>query len=100
MAKALVTIRDATMLNEKVIELQRIILAAQSDALAAQSEQFSLLPNQARALTATAGQLSSESALARAGRRLGSRSSGITIRHRAPQSGARRKNKFIPIYLK
>jgi hypothetical protein len=43
MAKALVTIRDATMLNEKVIELQRVILAAQSDALAAQSDQFSLL---------------------------------------------------------
>jgi hypothetical protein len=43
MPKALVTIRDATMLNEKVIELQRVILAAQSDALAAQSDQFSLL---------------------------------------------------------
>jgi hypothetical protein len=43
MAKALVTIRDTTMLNEKVIELQRVILVAQSDALSAQSDQFSLL---------------------------------------------------------
>lgn len=41
-AKALVGIRDATMLNEKVIELQRVILAAQSDAFAAQSEIFSM----------------------------------------------------------
>ena len=43
MAKALVSIRDATMRNEAAIELQRVILAAQSDALAAQSDQFSLL---------------------------------------------------------
>lgn len=41
-AKALVGIRDATMINEKVIELQRVILAAQSDAFAAQTELFAM----------------------------------------------------------
>jgi hypothetical protein len=43
MAKALVGIRDGAILNQKVIELQGVILAAQSDALAAQSDQFALL---------------------------------------------------------
>lgn len=42
LAKGLVGIRDATMINDKVIELQRVILAAQSDAFAAQSELFSM----------------------------------------------------------
>ncbi len=36
-AKGLVSIRDATLINEKIIELQRAILAAQSDAFAAQT---------------------------------------------------------------
>jgi hypothetical protein len=43
MTKTLGAIRDFTKLNETVIELQRVIMAAQSDALAAQSDQFSLL---------------------------------------------------------
>src|SRR5438270_13539161 len=43
MAKAAVSLRDFSKLNETVIELQRVILAAQSDALAAQSDQFDLL---------------------------------------------------------
>lgn len=43
MTKTLASIRDFTKLNETVIELQRVILAAQSDALAAQADQFSLL---------------------------------------------------------
>src|SRR4051794_1541570 len=43
MTKTLGAIRDFTKLNETVIELQRLIMAAQSDALAAQSDQFSLL---------------------------------------------------------
>jgi hypothetical protein len=43
MTKTLVSIRDFSKLNETVIELQRVILAAQSDALAAQSDQFSML---------------------------------------------------------
>jgi hypothetical protein len=43
MAKTAVSLRDFTKLNETVIELQRVILAAQSDALAAQSDQFTLL---------------------------------------------------------
>jgi hypothetical protein len=43
MTKALVSIRDFSKLNETVIELQRVIVAAQSDALAAQSDQFSML---------------------------------------------------------
>src|SRR5689334_19073320 len=43
MTKTLGAIRDFAKLNETVIELQRLIMAAQSDALAAQSDQFSLL---------------------------------------------------------
>jgi hypothetical protein len=43
MTKTLVSLRDFSKLNETVIELQRVILAAQSDALAAQSDQFSML---------------------------------------------------------
>jgi uncharacterized small protein (DUF1192 family) len=39
----LVSIRDFSKLNETVIELQRLILAAQSDALAAQSDQFEMI---------------------------------------------------------
>ena len=41
--KLMIGIRNSTVLNEKILELQRIILAAQSDALAAQSDQFTLL---------------------------------------------------------
>jgi rubrerythrin len=43
MSKTIIGIRDAAILNEKVIELQRVILAAQSDAMAAQAEQLTLL---------------------------------------------------------
>jgi hypothetical protein len=43
MTKTLISLRDFTKLNETVIELQRVILAAQSDALAAQSDQFTML---------------------------------------------------------
>jgi hypothetical protein len=42
-SKAMIGIRDAVVINEKVVELQRVILAAQSDAMAAQSDQFALL---------------------------------------------------------
>ena len=41
--KGIVGLRDATMVQDKVIELQGVILSAQSNALTAQSEQFSLL---------------------------------------------------------
>jgi hypothetical protein len=43
MTKTLGAVRDFTKLNETIIELQRLIMAAQSDALAAQSDQFALL---------------------------------------------------------
>jgi hypothetical protein len=43
MTKTLGAIRDFSKLNETVIELQRLIMSAQSDALSAQSDQFSLL---------------------------------------------------------
>lgn len=42
-AKGMLSIRDAGMIQGKVIELQREILSAQSSALAAQSDQFTLL---------------------------------------------------------
>lgn len=42
-AKGLMDLRDAAAHQTKVIELQRLILDAQTSALAAQSEQFSLL---------------------------------------------------------
>ncbi|HET7083785.1 MAG TPA: hypothetical protein VFI23_03380 [Rhizomicrobium sp.] len=42
-AKGLIGLRDTAMIQGKVIELQSAILAAQTSALAAQSEQFSLL---------------------------------------------------------
>lgn len=43
LTKALVNARDAASFNEKVIELQGVILTAQSNAMAAQSDQFALL---------------------------------------------------------
>src|SRR3954447_21958347 len=43
MTKAMIGIRDATMIQGKILELQGIILSAQSDALSAQSDQFALL---------------------------------------------------------
>lgn len=43
MAKALVDIHDASVVKAKVSELQSAILAAQSSALSAHSEQFALL---------------------------------------------------------
>ncbi|MPY74477.1 MAG: hypothetical protein GEU87_09455 [Alphaproteobacteria bacterium] len=43
MTQALIGVRDAAVLNDKVIELQSVILAAQGNALTAQSEQFALL---------------------------------------------------------
>ena len=43
LSKALIGVRDAAVINERVIELQRIILSAQSDAMTAQSDQFTLL---------------------------------------------------------
>ncbi len=42
-AKAMVDIRDAAVLQSKTIELQQVILSAQSSGIAAQSEQFTLL---------------------------------------------------------
>lgn len=41
--KAIVGLRDAAAINSKVIELQGVILSAQSSAMAAQSDQFALL---------------------------------------------------------
>ncbi len=41
--KGIVGLRDTTIVQDKVIELQGVILSAQSSALTAQSEQFSLL---------------------------------------------------------
>jgi hypothetical protein len=41
--QAMIGLRDATVLQGKVIELQQVILAAQSSALAAQSDHFSLM---------------------------------------------------------
>src|SRR5260221_7209517 len=43
LSKALVGVRDTALFNDKIIELQRVILAAQSDAISAQSDQFTLL---------------------------------------------------------
>ncbi len=43
MTKAMIDLRDATTFNSKVIELQGIIMSAQSSAMAAQSDQFTLL---------------------------------------------------------
>lgn len=42
-AKAMMGLRDASLIQGKVIELQSVILAAQSSALAAQSQQMSAL---------------------------------------------------------
>lgn len=42
-AKGMIGLRDAAIIQGKVIELQSAILAAQTGALTAQSEQFSLL---------------------------------------------------------
>lgn len=42
-AGAFVGLRDQAMIQTKVIELQSVILAAQSSAMSAQSEQFALL---------------------------------------------------------
>lgn len=42
-AKSMVGVRDASVIQVKTIELQSAILAAQTSALTAQSEQFSLL---------------------------------------------------------
>jgi hypothetical protein len=41
--KAMVGLRDAAMIQDKIIELQGVILSAQSSALAANTAQFSLL---------------------------------------------------------
>ena len=41
--KAMIGLRDATMIQAKIIELQTVILSAQGAALSAQSDQFSLL---------------------------------------------------------
>jgi len=41
--KAMMSLRDISLIQGKVIELQSLILAAQSDALTAQESQFSLL---------------------------------------------------------
>ena len=43
LAKSLVGMHDASLVREKTIELNEAILAAQSSALSAQSEQFGLL---------------------------------------------------------
>jgi hypothetical protein len=43
LAKILVGIRDASVIQEKVIELQQVIMSAQSSALAAQEDQFALV---------------------------------------------------------
>lgn len=43
LSKAMIGIRDAKVLNDKVIELQGVILAAQSSAMAAHSDQLALL---------------------------------------------------------
>jgi DNA-directed RNA polymerase subunit RPC12/RpoP len=48
-AKSMIGLRDATVIQGKVVELQSAILAAQTSALAAQSEQFALI-EQIRAL--------------------------------------------------
>lgn len=42
-AQAMVGLREASVIQSKVIELQGVILAAQSGALTAQSDQFSLI---------------------------------------------------------
>ena len=42
-ARGMMGLRDATLVQGKVIELQSAILAAQTDALTAQSEQYSLV---------------------------------------------------------
>jgi hypothetical protein len=42
-AKAAIDLRDANLLQNKVIELNRIIIAAQSSAIDAKAEQFDLL---------------------------------------------------------
>lgn len=42
-AKTMIGMRDAALIQSKTIELQSAILAAQSSALTAQSEQFSLI---------------------------------------------------------
>ncbi len=42
-AKAMVGLRDAAVVQSKVIELQGVIMSAQSSALTAQSDQFALL---------------------------------------------------------
>jgi hypothetical protein len=42
-AKAITGLRDAQTIQAKVIELQQVILSAQTSALAAQSDQFTLL---------------------------------------------------------
>jgi hypothetical protein len=42
-SKAMIGLRDGAMIQSKVIELQGVILAAQSSALAAQSDQFTVL---------------------------------------------------------
>jgi hypothetical protein len=41
--KAMIGLRDAALLQGKVIELQQVILAAQSSALTAQSDHFALM---------------------------------------------------------
>jgi hypothetical protein len=41
--KLLIGIRDATILNERVLELQQVIISAQANAVAAQSQQLTLL---------------------------------------------------------
>ena len=43
LAKSLVGMHDVSLVREKTIELNEAILAAQSSALSAQSEQFGLL---------------------------------------------------------
>jgi len=42
-AQAMVGVRDTALLQSKIIELQQVILSAQSSGIAAQSEQFTLL---------------------------------------------------------
>lgn len=54
--KALIGIRDATIVHEKVVELNGEILSAQSSALAAQADQFALLEH-IRSLEKQVGEL-------------------------------------------
>ncbi|MDX6805012.1 hypothetical protein [Terrihabitans rhizophilus] len=56
MAKAVMDLRDASAIQSKVIDLQSVIVAAQSSALSAQSDQFTLM-HQLRGLQSKLEQL-------------------------------------------